>query len=461
MAAIRGQPAPKPSQVKSPVPNADAELAAALDAELASAPLPQASQNDPELEAALSEFDAPQEQPGMLSQGLDAAGRVLDYAGGLTRTGLAGVANAASVAGQVIGGTDLADAESVVGLDDVKSALKGKAPGSAEYLRRLGVPEGGSVDLGGTKFTTRGAAGFAADIATDPLTALTKLAKNVPYIKKLMNAEGLTNKATEALGEAVYKSAFPKGAEEAAETMLKHGGAPMGSATKLAQKVDDLSNVMAKTRQGMYDRATELGVAIDPAVKGITKNADAVIEAMKKDRGLAPAAAELEELLTRYKTGGPVSVDIISEWKTNLYDSLPNSAFSGPKIKGTAKRFKAALAADFRNAIVNAGNMAEKGLGDSINALNEKWGTLLGATRPLEKATQAAGGKLGLMIDGAVAATGGPQAYAAKKAFDMATGTTARTVVGKALMEAGRKDLSSRLMRQSVANITRPEVPEE
>ena len=65
------------------------------------------------------------------------------------------------------------------------------------------------------------------------------------------------------------------------------------------------------------------------------------------------------------------------------------------------------------------------------------------------------------MIDGAVAATGGPQAYAAKKAFDMATGTTARTVVGKALMEAGRKDLSSRLMRQSVANITRPEVPEE
>lgn len=438
MAAIKNQPAPKPSQL--PASPAKAAVAEADDFWAAG------EEAIPEEMAA----PAPNQEPGLVSQGLDYAGRALDYAGGIARTGLA---SSAGVAQDVLQGKNPLTEPPVVNEEDVMNALKGKAPDSAEYLRRLGVPEGGSIKLGNMTFTTRGAAGFAADIATDPLTQVVKLAKKLPYLKKLINSEGtagMVNKATEALGEAVYKSALPKGAEEAGETLIR-AGAPVGGTARLAQKVEELSNTMGKLRQGLYDKATELGVTIDAAYP--LKRAEATLSAMKKDPGLAPQVQELEGLLMRYKEAGKVPVDIMSEWKSHLYDALPASAWEGGRMKKTAQRFKMALAADFREAIEQAGNKAQKGLGDSINALNDKWGTLLSATRPLEKATQATGGKLGLMIDGAVAATGGPQAYALKKGFDVATGTGARTLVGKALMEAGKKDVASRLVRQSAADM--------
>lgn len=468
MASVKGQPAPKPGSVKNPIPtqkSAVDDFFADFDAPEVDAPIAEAGAEESFAPVEQPQQE-PEEAPGLGGQVLDAAGRVLDYAGGAMRAGLA---NSAGMIQDVAQGKNPLNEPPIVTEEDLKNVLKGKGPDSAEYLRRLGVPEGGSLNFGGVKVTTRGAAGFASDVATDPLTQVVKLAKQIPYLKKLINAEsktGLINKASEALGEAIYKSSLPRGAEEAAEVLVKNG-APVGGSAKLAQRVEEMSNTIGKLRQGLYDKASELGVTIDTAFP--LKRAEAVLSQMGKDPGLEPAARELAALIARYKQAGKVSIDMVSEWKTNLYDALPATAFNGAKLKGNAKRFKAALAADFREAIVQAGNKAEKGLGDSINALNEKWGALLSATRPLEKATTATGGKLGLIIDGAVAAGGGPKAYAVKKGFDLATGTAARTLAGRALMEAGKHDLASRLARQSFAATQRPsplqpeeeEIPQE
>lgn len=376
----------------------------------------------------------------LIGSGLDVAGRAADYGGGLVRTGLAG--SAAALSGK----------EGVVGEEDIKAALKGKAPLSAEYLRRLGVPEGGK--LGG--ITARGAAGFAADIATDPLTIVSKLVKEVPYIGKALNS---TNMGTQALGEAVYKSAFRKVDEKLAEKgkgklseLLIEQGAPTGGTEKIAQKVSDMTSTLGKLRQGLYDKATELGVSIDTSFP--LKRAESVLQNMRKDPGLRPAADELGQLLERYKSEGKVSLDMMSEWKTSLYDALPASSY-GPhgKLKGPAKHFKAALANDFRDAIVGAGNKAEKGLGDSIEAINNKFGILLNAAKPLNQSGRGTG-SLGTAIEGAVLATGGIKAAAAKKAFEMAVSPGSRTIVGKALMEAGRKNLVEDSARRLFINAT-------
>lgn len=449
--ALKSANSARPAAVVKPVPGKAA--ASNVDAFFADYQAPevsaQTSSGEEAYEALPAVAEEPSSEPGIGMKALDVTGRVLDYAGGFSRAGLA------EVAGIATGNPNLVTEE------DLKAAVKGKGPDSAEYLRRLGVPEGGSIDTPLGKVTIRGASGFALDIATDPLTALTKLVKKAPYLAKIVNAPGA---ASEALGEAVYKSALPKGAKIAGDVLIE-SGAPMGGTAKIAQKVKDLSETMAKTRQGLYDKANQLGVSIDSAFP--LKRAEAVLTEMRKDPGLAPAVQELEQLLGRYKGAGKVPVDVVSEWKTNLYDALPATAFNGAKLKGKSKMFKRALAADFREAIVQAGNKAEPGLGDAINVLNDKWGTLLSATHPLEKATQASGGRLGTMIDGAVLAGGGVKGVALKKSYDIATSPFAKTVVGRALMEAGKHDLVNRVSRQMLAAPTRsapkqePEEPQE
>lgn len=448
MAELKSANSARPGSLGSPVPGNDAQAKAdAFFAESKPAALPQdsAQQAADQYFSSQDSTPLPPEAggPGAVAQAsMQAAGQALDYPGGIIRTGLAGAA------GAITGNPN------VVTPEDLTAAAKGKAPSSAEYLKRLGVSEGGSLNLPVLgRVTTRGAEGLALDVLTDPLTALSKLIKEAPYIGKLINAP---NKASEAIGEQIYKSAFTKvdanlakkGIAPISESLIE-AGAPVGGEAKIAQKVNDMSQTLGKIRQGLYDKATEKGVLIDTAYP--LNRAEAVIENMRKDPGLAPAADSLQELLSRYKQAGKVPIDVVSEWKTNLYDSLPASAFDQfGQLKNRAKAFKSALAADFRERIVQAGNAAEDGLGDSINKLNEKWGTLLSAQQPLAKAQQAVGGKLGHIIDGAVLATGGLKGAAIKKTYDFATSPYMKTLIGKALIEAGKTGTAGAFARRAL-----------
>lgn len=467
MAGIPGQPAPKPSSLAPSNPTEAAQAAAdKFFANEKPISLPPSSGGSDPQQAADQFFSqdqqAPQEQPGMIHQGLNYAARGLDYLGGLTRTGLASVASVGehAIKGEV--GDDVTP-------EDVSNALKGKAPNSAEYLRRLGVGEGGSAHIPGLgRVTIRGAAGLAADIATDPLVAVAKAVKDAPYLSKLFNAPGA---ASEALGEAVYKAALPDHAKEAASAIIEGipeagiPGTPVLGKAGMAEHVQQMSETMGKLRQGLYDQATQLGATVDVAKSPLSR-AEAVIETMRRDPTMVPLADEFTSMVEKYKSAGNVPVDIMSEWKTNLYDSLPKSAWSGTGgLNNVGKRFKAALAGDFRQAIIDTGNAAEKGLGDSIEALNAKWGTLLSATQPLDKAAQATGGKLSHMIDGAVMAASGLKGAAVKKGFDLATSAYSKTLVGKALMSAGRNGiatgLANRTLIDQMGQQSNPPDPEE
>lgn len=442
----------KPSSVAAPVPGKEEKLTAdALLAELETPPIPSSAQGALTAESLLNEdvAAAPAQEQSVGGQVLDAAGRVLDYPGGFARAGLASAAS--TLSGQ----------DNVVKPEDLKAALKGKGPDSAEYLRRLGVGEGGSFNVPGLgKVTQRGAAGLALDIATDPLTAISKLAKAAPYLKKALGAPG---KVMEAAGEALYRSGLSKiddklaaRGEDALSSLLIKEGAPVGTQAQIAQKASAMAETMGKLRQGLYDKINQAGVAIDTSQP--FKKAEAVLAGMRRDPTLHAAADTLQEMLNQYKSAGKVGVDVMSEWKTNLYESLPASAFDGfGKLKGRAKEFKGALASDFREAIIEAGNKADKGLGDAINALNEKWGTLLSAQKPLAGASGGVMDKLGASIDGILLGSGHGWALAGKKALDLGNTTAAKTAAGRVLMELGKKDLTNKLTRQAVIKSTREE----
>jgi len=441
MAGISGQPGTKPSQVESPVPEGsalgsweppDIPKGSALDTWSPSGDNVDPSQG---LTAPTMHGDT-----SLDDKIIDYGTRALDYPGGFMRAGLANVAGLVTGQGNIVTETDLAN------------AAKGKGPNSAEYLKRLGVSEGGHMTLPGLgRVTLRGAEGLALDIVTDPLTLIAKAAKEVPYIKNLLNAPG---KASEALGEAVYATALQakngEKAGKAAKALREFGdnavaggnvvfdGAPVGGAEKLNAQIKQAAETMGKLRAGLYDRFTELGGKIDMP-KDAFKTTDAMLNKLRGNKNLTPLVDSLETHLNNFKSEGFVTMEQMSQWKTQLYDSLPKAAFQeGGRLSNPGKAFKAALAHDFKNLIVESGNKMEHGLGDAINSVNDKWGALLESS-----AISGNKGSLGKMIDHAANAlafgTMGLAGLAKKKAFDLATGVHGRTIVGKALMNAGEK----------------------
>lgn len=444
MSGIQGQPGTKPTDINAPVPGAS-EVTSFDQFEPTQAKATGQAVNSFDQFAAQS-GQAPAAPVAEASGGaLDTAGRVLDYPGGFTRAGLA------EVAGIATGKPNLVTPE------DLKAAAVGKGPNSAEYLRRLGVSEGGSLTLPGLgRVTLRGAEGLAFDVLTDPLTLIARTVKEIPYISKLLNAP---NKASEALGEAAYKSAITaKDSEKAAKAgqALIDAGAPVGGQAKLDAAIAQTATTMGKIRQGLYDQFTQLGGQVDMP-KDAFKNSEGVLANLRKNPTMHGLADEFEAMLNQYKGEGFVDMERMSQWKTQLYDSLPKNAFNGAKLANPGKMFKAALANDFKNLIVDSGNKVEKGLGDAINKVNDKWGALLESSG----VPNGGAGTLGKMIDAAAFGVAGLPGLLKKKAFDLAIGPYGRTIVGKALMDAGKQGVAGALTRQALIKPGQPDQPSE
>lgn len=378
---------------------------------------------------------------------LKGAGQILDYPGGLMRTGLASAA--ATVSGK----------PGLINDKDVSAALRGQSPTSAEYLERMGVSEGMKVPdwvplVGGA--TQRGVEGFALDVATDPLTLLSKGSKAARPI----------GNATEKAGEKAYKSGFKKiderllekGKESLSDILLKEG-APTGTTRQIAEKTGEMAKGIAKDRADLYKKATEKGVTIDLGYP--LENAEKKLAKLREDPGLREIAEKLEEKMLAYKNEGKVPIDKLSDWKSNLYDSLPQTAF-GPdgQLRGPAKEFVRAMSEDFRKAIVDGANKAEKGLGDKIDALNNKWSSLIAAEKPT--AMQIRRGETPNAVTAVDAILSGhPGILAAKKAADVSKTTYARTKLGKGLMESGKSGILDSVARQGLLKKKKKGQPEE
>lgn len=367
---------------------------------------------------------------------LSVVGRALDFPGGLVRTGLA------SVGGLMQGKTN------VVTPQDISAAMHGQAPKSSEYMQRLNIPAGPSVNLpflGDT--SVRDVGGFATDVVTDPLTALAKG-------EKALNPAG---RATEALGENVYKSGFKKIDERLIEkgkkplsNLLLEEGAPTGTTKQIAEKTQAMSKDLAKQRDDLYKQASEKGVTIDLGFP--LENAEKHLAKMRKDPGLRDLADQLEEKLAAYKQEGKVPISDLSDWKSNIYNILPESAYGQHGVvKGPAKQFLKKLASDFREAIIDAGNKAEEGLGSKIDNINEKWSTLIGAEKPT--AMQIRRGETPNLVTSvdAILSTH-PGLLATKKAADMAKTTYLRTKLGKGLINAGQSGAAQGMLNRGLIN---------
>jgi hypothetical protein len=476
MAGIAGQPSAKPSSIKSPVPNEDLAAAASAFVAQQGNQMPQAPAGspdqaaEPDLATAAQQFagggqaEAAPQGPGIVSQGLDYAGRGLDYMGGVMRTGVANSAGMLKAAAE--GKNPLAPENMIVKPEDLKAATYGKAPSSAEYLKRMGFGEGKSISLPFVgKISERDVEGLALDIATDPLTIFAKTLKEIPYIGKLLKAPG---QAAEALGDMTYKSGLSKVDAKLAERgkgpvseILKEEG-KVGTTAKLAKDVDDLANSMGKIRGELYDRVNQAGVQVDLS-KGFSRT-EAVIDKLRRDptpHNIA-LANEFEEMLNGYKNRGTAPIDLVSEWKTSYYDALPKSAFNpANKLTGVGKQFKGALAEDLRQSIIQTGEKADKGLGHAIDKVNNKWGILIEAKNPMKKqANQAAAKSFLDKLDFVLAAADHSGGLAlAKKGAEALNTTVAKTVMGKAMMEAGKRGVADALTRQAVIHANRPGQP--
>lgn len=392
------------------------------------------------------------EQHDLLGEGLEFGAKVLDYPGGLVRTGAAGLMG-------------------VAGVDDFKNALKGQAPTSAQYLERGGVSPGFEIPkevplVGG--ITGRDVEGFALDVASDPLTLLSK------GYRALRPA----GEAIERAGENVYKSGLKnvdkklaeKGKAPVSDLLLKERKA--GNMQKLSEASDKIGDAAKAERDKLYLQASDAGAVVD--MTNITKGAREKLKKIRENPGMRDAADKLDDFLAKYEGEGFVDIQSVSDWKTALYDSLPQNAF-GPngKVKGPIKALEKTLANDFKVAIEKSADEVAPGLGKKISAANEKMATTISAKKPfvnevnkeitknavtqVDPMIATVGGGIGASLGGAPGALiGGGLAYGGKNLARMANSTGGRTRGGLLLKDIGASGLIDSTGRRALIDYMKP-----
>lgn len=387
---------------------------------------------------------------------LHGAGKALDYAGGLVRTGDAAMLPYA--APFIPGLRHAGSIPQVVTKEDVGNAFKGEAPKSSEYMQRMGVGEGPSA----FGVNARDVGGFAADMATDPTGPLLRAGKSIPYVGKTLGLMGEgAGQAAEGAGESIYKSGVKKIDERLAENgkgslgdLLLKEGAPIGTTKTLKKAAEGIATDAKAARGEAYQKATDLGATLDLGFP--LKNAESKIAEIADKPNMEKTADGLREFLEGYQKKGKVPLDKVSEWKTDLYNSLPDNAFGkNGKIKGPFKQFEKALSQDLKEGIEQAGNSAENGLGDSIKEANDKMGTVLSAKKPLDMQIRRGVTKNPVSMVDAILAKVSPEALAAKKTVEGANTTMGRTLMGRGLMDAGQSGLADSLVRRGLINMTK------
>lgn len=154
----------------------------------------------------------------------------------------------------------------------------------------------------------------------------------------------------------------------------------------------------------------------------------------------------MQDFIDNYKAEGFTDLHTASDWKSNLYDSLPETAYNGfGKLKGPAKEIERDLARGFKEAIEGAGDFVRPGLGKEIADVNKVMQTTITAKKPLAMQVRRAKtpmqpsivdtmiGGYGLSDPGTAGLVLG-----AKKLGEISRTTWARTKAGKALHDLSK-----------------------
>lgn len=412
-----------------------------------------------ELEAEEAQFGAapasveaaPAPEKSAARKALEVAGRiakggleVLDYGGGVLRTGLA-------VGPRIVAGAaddKLSNPEFWNELQDDSLAainpLDGKtARTTDELLEKSGVGDLGSVNVMGHKFTGRGAVGLAGDVLSGGAasSALKTAGKGAGLLAKTARAmrapEALVEKGIESAGKGIYRSGlkaadivgekFGKGANAVSDTLLKYN--IKGSPKQIVDQVRELAAKLGKRQKDILAEATEAGakVDLDQVLKPVIRDADniksginiapvkseatgakGVLADLAEQGGAKPAVPAVEAVVpTRVdplihgvrapkavipgKAAVPeklaASVSDASRVKTQVYNMLGDQAYSNlGKTKEGAKLFKRS-ANRMKIAVEQAASKVDPLLGKALKETNKDLGNLL---TPLKKLDQEA-----------------------------------------------------------------------
>lgn len=314
-------------------------------------------------QSARSPSKATAQEPGLMDKTLGAVSsalKPLDYLGGIGRTAAAGAvqgsANLAQKLRALATGAKYVPSDVVKGAD-VSAALQGNAPTSAEFMKRAGIPEGmkmsdmipGAYSDSGEGVplkkggvldpSVRGAAGFAADVATDPLTytgvpAVRGALKGAGKIGEMLDrflhpVEGLM----QAGGKKLYKTAPTMKAVDAVADQFKKGSVSdelfnqgiKGTGRQIAEKSGALAEGIGKERNALLKQADEAGAVLDMK-QGMAPAQELVDQITKtRDPNLQPMAQTLEDKIKSYLelTAAPPKT-VFQEIKTSLMDKDGN-----------------------------------------------------------------------------------------------------------------------------------------
>lgn len=276
--------------------------------------------------------------------------RALDYLGGLSRATAAGAADVMQA--PFTGDYKLSS-------EDIIRALKGKGPTTGEYMKKFGIPEGGSMSevfpsmyspTGDewTKFqkggpldvTTRGFAGFLGDVALDPLTYLTMGA--APALKEGAKGTSAVSKAIDVatspiktlvppVGKSIYKSGLKKidqeaakmGKEPVSDLLLQEG--ITGSADSIFKQMNELGEKLLAERNKILQWGTNVGAEVSMEKAMAPALAKAAEIRKNGDPALQPLADALEATAKKYLEQGakPAYSEVKITPPSEVVGSLP------------------------------------------------------------------------------------------------------------------------------------------
>lgn len=373
------------------------------------------------------------EDPSIGSQALDYGLRALDYAGGITRTGIAQLA-------------DLATEKELVQEGDWEKAIKGKAPDTEQFLDRSGMQD----SIGRT------ALGFVGDIALDPTTYLSGGATALPKLTKLQKLMSPAAKLADVAGNKMIRSGVSKidetlelaGKGKLSDIMIEEG--IVGTNKHIKKKLNTLGNRFAKERKEIYSAVDNAGGVVDPGkiIDDFTKYTSKMRAKTGNAIGDEIAESLETQLLKALPESGAMTMQQASNIKTQIRKALPEN-FYGPfgNVKDEYKKGVDKLSNIFQKNIENVAEDAIPGMGKEIAEKNKKWSVLLDADSPLGREARNASGKNYITsVDAMVGAgsfvgagrKGAGTMLVAKKLADAAKTTGVRTVAGKELKRIGK-----------------------
>lgn len=259
--------------------------------------LPAGAERDAIISEAMALLDQTKEETPLWQKALTGAGKVLDYAGGVSRAALANRPEV--LLAEALASDKPVDAkeQAMRGAEELKQALMASPKSSSELMESRGVGEMGSTELPLLgKVTGRGTVGLLADVATDPTTYVGAAA-----LKPLIKSKGkdLYRSGLKNIDKAVWKKG--KDMNAFSDAAMKYG--IRGSAEDIFNQTDEVLEKLLKERDAILADAAQKGAVVDTerVLKPVVRDAKKIATSSKViDSNVKSQAAKMADDLEAF-----------------------------------------------------------------------------------------------------------------------------------------------------------------